>query len=109
MKVCKIDAEDLCPGDCTSCDQLECNTPGMIPTWKGMPTMKNYKAATIFVDHASCFISLSLCQSTGGDKALEAKLNFERLVALSSANFAQTIEYSLATNLSNLWRWQEMK
>ena len=77
MNAHKIDAEDLCPGDCISCDQLETNTPGMIPTWKGMPTTKTYKAATIFVDHASHFISLSLCQSTGGDEALEAKLKFE--------------------------------
>ena len=58
-----------------ACDQLETNTPGMIPTWKGTPTMKTYKAATIFVDHASSLISLSLCQSTGGDEALKANLN----------------------------------
>ena len=30
-----IDAGNLHPGDCISCDQLESNTPGMIPTWKG--------------------------------------------------------------------------
>ena len=79
MNVCKIDAKDLCPGDCISCDQLETNTPCMIPTWKRIPTTKTYKSATMFVDHAIHFISLSLCQSTGGDKALEAKLKFERL------------------------------
>ena len=57
----QICPEDLCPGDCISCNQLESNTPGMIPTWKGMPTTKNYKAATVFVDHASHFISFPLC------------------------------------------------
>ena len=45
---------------------------------------QTYKAATIFVDYASHFISLSLCQSTGGDKALEAKLKFEQLAKESS-------------------------
>jgi len=40
---------------------------------------KAYKAATIFVDHASRFIHLRMCESTGGEEALQAKLHFEKL------------------------------
>ena len=74
-----IDAGNLHPGDCISCDQLESNTPGMIPTWKGKPTIKHYKAVTIFINHASRFIHLSMCESTGADEAILAKLHFEKL------------------------------
>ena len=51
----------------------------MMATWKGKPTAKAYKAGTIFIDHVSRFIHLTMCESTGGDEALNAKLHFEKL------------------------------
>jgi len=42
-----INANDLRPANCISCDQLESNTTGMMATWKDKPTVKAYKAATI--------------------------------------------------------------
>ena len=74
-----IDAGDLYPGDCVSCNQLESNMPKMMTTWKDKPTTKAYKASTIFVDHASRFVHLTMCESTRGEEALQAKLHFEKL------------------------------
>jgi hypothetical protein len=51
-----IDASDLNPGDCISGNQLESTHPGMIPTFKGIPTKSTYHAGTLFVDHASRFL-----------------------------------------------------
>ena len=50
----------------------------MIATRKGKPTKKQYKVATIFVDHASRFTHISMSQSTGGEEAVQAKRKFER-------------------------------
>ena len=41
------------PGDCVSIDQLESPTPGFVAQLKGALTKKRYRAATVFVDHAS--------------------------------------------------------
>ena len=73
-----IDADDLAPGDCVSSDQLESPVPGMIPVWKGKPSRKGYKAATIFVDHASRFLNISMALSTGGEEAVASKQKFEK-------------------------------
>ena len=73
-----IDSIHLIPGDCVSTDQLESNTPGRIPIMKGKPSTSNYGAATLFVDHASRFLHLSLHCSTGAQEAIEAKHKFER-------------------------------
>jgi len=50
----------------------------MIPVWKGKPSVTGYGAATVFVDHASHFINISMAKSTGGKEAVEAKQKFER-------------------------------
>jgi len=46
----------------------------------GKPINQAYKAATIFVDHDSRFIHWNMCESTGGEKALQVKLRFEKMV-----------------------------
>ena len=45
---------------------------------KGKPSTSNYGVATLFVDHASRFLHLSLHCSTGAQEAIEAKHKFER-------------------------------
>jgi hypothetical protein len=71
----------LKPGDCISCDQLQSNTPGKIPVWKGSPSKDSYGAASFFVDHASDFVNISLHHSTGAMEAVTAKHRFEKLAA----------------------------
>jgi hypothetical protein len=41
------------PGECVSIDQLESQLPGFIAQMKGRLIRQRYRAATIFVDHAS--------------------------------------------------------
>ena len=78
--VMAIDSAHLIPGKCVSMDQLESSTPGRIPIMKGKPSTSNYGAATLFVDHASRFLHLSLHCSTGAQEAIKAKHKFERTV-----------------------------
>ena len=78
---CPIDGDDLKTGDCVSTDQLESPVGGMVATWKGKPIKKQYNVATVFVDHASRFIHLSMAHSTGGQEAVAAKRKFERQAA----------------------------
>ena len=65
------------PGDCVSVDQLESPTPGFIATLKGTPTKRRYKAATIFVDHASRLSYAHLQQRLTSSETVEAKHAFE--------------------------------
>ena len=67
------------PGDCESADQLQSNTPGRIPGWKGSPSNESYGAGSIFVDQASTKVHLRLQLSTGAEEAVEAKHRFERM------------------------------
>ena len=39
------------PGDCVSVDQLESSTLGLIGQLRGIPTIKRYKVATVFIGH----------------------------------------------------------
>jgi len=76
-----IDASHLSPGDCKSGDQLENTHPGMIPTYKGMPTKATYHAGTLLVDHASRFLHFTMHQSTGVIEAIAAKTSFKLLAS----------------------------
>ena len=71
----------LMSGDCESADQLQSNTPGRIPGWKGSPSNESYGAGSIFVDQASTKVHLRLQLSTGAEEAVEAKHRFERMAA----------------------------
>lgn len=73
--------KQLRPGECVSVDQLESTTPGLIAQLKGIPTIRRYKAATVFVDHATRFTYVHLQQSTNADETIEAKLTFETIAA----------------------------
>jgi hypothetical protein len=68
----------LPPGDCVSVDQLERNTPGLVPQTRGSPTKTTFQAATLFCDHASQFLHLTSHSSTGAPDAISAKQAFER-------------------------------
>ena len=39
------------PGNCVYVDQLESSAPGLIGQLLGIPTIKRYKVAILFIDH----------------------------------------------------------
>ena len=65
------------PGRVVSVDQLVSPTPGYIAQLRGTPTRRRYKAATIFVDHASGAGYVHIQRSTSADETIEAKRRFE--------------------------------
>ena len=65
------------PGECVSVDQLESTTPGFIAQLKGIPTIKRYKAATVFVDNYSRLGYVYLQLDTTSSETLKAKQAFE--------------------------------
>ena len=66
------------PGQCISVDQLESPTPGLFGQLKGTPTLKRYKAATVFVDHFSRLSYVHLQESLTSADTLKAKHAFEK-------------------------------
>jgi hypothetical protein len=71
----------LRPGECVSVDQLESTTPGLIAQLKGIPTTQRYRAATVFVDHATRFSYVHLQKSTNAEETIQAKQSFETIAA----------------------------
>jgi hypothetical protein len=65
------------PGDCLSIDQLESPTPGFVAQLKGALTKKQYRAATVFVNHASRLSYIHLQQGLTLAETVEAKRAFE--------------------------------
>jgi hypothetical protein len=41
------------PGDCVSAGQMYSSIPGLVGQLKGIPTFKQCRVATVFVDHMS--------------------------------------------------------
>lgn len=74
----------LQPGECVSIDQLESTTPGLVAQIKGIPTIQRYKAATIFVDHATRYTYVHPQTSTNAEETVQAKLAFETIAANNS-------------------------
>ena len=64
-------------GMCLSIDQMESTTPDFIGQTKGMLTKLKYRAATIFVDHASRFTYVHLQKDMTSESTVEAKQAFE--------------------------------
>ena len=62
-----------------SIDQLESPVPGFVSIAKGLPTIRKYRGASVFVDHAGDFtyIHMHYCLTT--DKTIDAKHVFECL------------------------------
>ena len=67
------------PGVVVSIDQLESPVPGFMPIAKGQPTVRRYRGASVFVDHASDFTYVHMHQHLTTDKTIDTKLAFERL------------------------------
>ena len=67
------------PGAVVSIDQLESPIPGFVPIAKGQPTVRKYRGASVFVDHASNFTYVHMHQHLTTDKTIDAKHAFERL------------------------------
>jgi hypothetical protein len=65
------------PGQCVSINQLESTTPGLIAQLKGIPTMKQYRAATVFIDHYSHLSYEHLQKMTSASETIEAKESFK--------------------------------
>jgi hypothetical protein len=83
-----IDISHLNPGMCVSGDQLESSTPGLVPTYQGSPTTYQYRAGTLFVNHASHYLYFTPHLSTGAQEAIAAKHRFE----LHAMSFHRTIQ-----------------
>jgi hypothetical protein len=69
--------EKAADGDCVSIDQLESPTLGFIAQLKGALTKKRYRAAMVFVDHASRLSYIHLEQGLTSAETVEAKRAFE--------------------------------
>ena len=67
------------PGAVVSIDQLESPVPGFVPIAKGQPTVRRYRGASVFVDHATDFTYVHMHQHLTTDETLDAKHAFERL------------------------------
>jgi hypothetical protein len=65
------------PGECVSVDQLESPLPGFIAQLKGRLTRKQYRAATIFVDHYSRLSYIHLQEGLTSKETVDAKHAFE--------------------------------
>jgi len=66
------------PGDCVSIDQLVSVTPGLIAQAKGSCTTKQYRVATVFVDHFSRMGYVHVQKGATALETIEAKNAFER-------------------------------
>ena len=65
------------PGQCISVDQMESSLPGFVAQLKGSLTTRRYKGATIFKDHATGFIHVSLMTDFTGEATVTACREFE--------------------------------
>jgi hypothetical protein len=98
-----LDSDHLQPGDCVSVDQLESNTPGLVPQTKGALTKSTLQAATLFCDHASRFLHLTCHSSTGALDAISAKCAFEREASLANVNIKK---YRADNGIFNSSAWK---
>ncbi|MCA1806890.1 MAG: GAG-pre-integrase domain-containing protein, partial [Actinobacteria bacterium] len=74
-----IRREDLQPGDCVSVDQYICKVPGRMRHGFGRGrSPANYTGGTIFVDHASGYISVRHQISLRAGETVQQKHAFER-------------------------------
>ena len=62
-----------------SIDQLESPVPVFMPIAKGHPTIRKYRGASVFVDHASDFMYVHMHYHLTTDEMIDAKHVFERL------------------------------
>ncbi len=69
---------DDAPGKCVSIDQMISAQPGLIPQMAGFLTNCRIWAATIFVNHYSDYVYVSLMRDLTLDKTLLAKSSFEQ-------------------------------
>ena len=67
------------PGAVVSIDQLESPVPGFVLIAKGQPTVRKYRGASVFVDHASDFTYVHMHHHLTTDETIDAKHAFERL------------------------------
>ena len=67
------------PGSVVSIDQLESPVPGFVPIAKGQPTIRKYRGASVFVDHASDFKYVHMHHHLTTVETIDAKHAFERL------------------------------
>ena len=71
--------KSMAPGDEVSADQFVCRVPGRLPNTKGKEsTTDMYHGGTIWVDHYSQYIHLSLQVSLRVGETLVGKRSFER-------------------------------
>jgi hypothetical protein len=69
---------DNAPGKCVSMDQLVLAQPGLIPQMARFLTNLRIWGATVFVDHFSDYVYVTLMRDLELDKTLLAKSAFER-------------------------------
>ncbi len=98
-----LDSGHLSPGDCVSVDQLESNTPGLVPQTRGSLTKTTFQAVTLFCDHASRFLYLTCHMSTGAPDAIAAKQAFEREASQANVHIKQ---YRADNGIFNSSAWK---
>ena len=69
------------PGTVVSIDQLKSPVLGFVPIAKGQPTVRKYRGASVFVDHASDFMYVHMHHHLTTDETIDAKHAFKRLAA----------------------------
>ena len=72
--------DETFPGANTSTDQMISQYGGLIPQVRGKLMKAKYYGATVFVDHFSDFTYVHLMQDMTGERTLEAKNAYERLM-----------------------------
>ena len=65
------------PGQCISVDQMESSLEGFVAQLKGKLTTRRYVGATVFRDHATDFIHVSLMTDFTGQATVDACKEFE--------------------------------
>jgi hypothetical protein len=74
------------PGECILVDQMMSTEVGFYAQLKGKFTKKNYKCATVFVNHFSCLRFNHLQLDDKSNETLPAKLTFEQYTAEHRVN-----------------------
>jgi len=72
-----ITAKHTAPGQGVSVDLLESGIPGRIPTTRGLPSPKQYRYVTLWVDHYSRYLYPTFHETKDLNAALASKREFE--------------------------------
>ena len=70
--------QELQPGEVVSVDQMTTDTPGYVAQMTGIPTVRRYTGATVFVDHRTRYTYVHLQMTMDADETIRGKELFEQ-------------------------------